>query len=81
MVESPPEEATILGAVRDLAARLGVRDLSPPRLDDLLDRVLQGKVTRLVAIFDEADQYVTFGGGSGEDAAFAKSWFNKLEAI
>ncbi len=77
LIGSPPEEATVAGAVRDLAARLGIRDLSLPRMDDLLDRVLQGEVTRLVVLFDEADQYVAFGGAGD---AFARAWFNKLEA-
>jgi hypothetical protein len=77
LVPDPPEEPTVAGAVHDLAARLGIRDLSPPRMDDLLERVLQGDVTRLVVLFDEADQYVT--AGAGERGAFARSWFNKLE--
>ncbi|KYF76435.1 hypothetical protein BE11_11690 [Sorangium cellulosum] len=77
LVPDPPEEPTVAGAVHDLAARLGIRDLSPPRMDDLLEHVLQGDVTRLVVLFDEADQYVT--AGAGERGAFARSWFNKLE--
>ncbi|WP_044234983.1 hypothetical protein [Chondromyces apiculatus] len=76
----PPEEATVAGAVGDLAARLRIQDLAAPRMDDLLDRVLQGSVARLVALFDETDQYVTLGGGAG-GATFARNWFNKLEAI
>ncbi|WP_437732389.1 AAA family ATPase [Sorangium sp. So ce1335] len=77
LVPGPPEEPTVAGAVRDLAARLGVRDLAAPRMDDLLERVLDGDTTRLVVLFDEADQYVT--AGEGERGAFARSWFNKLE--
>jgi hypothetical protein len=80
LVPSPPEEATVAGAVRDLAARLGVRDLSQPRLDDLLDRVLCDDVTQIIALFDEADAYVPLSGRDGEEARFARSWFNKLEA-
>jgi hypothetical protein len=76
-VPSPPEEATVAGAVRDLAASLGIRDLDPPRMDDLLERTLQGNVTRLVVLFDEADQYIALGGAEG---VFARAWFNKLEA-
>jgi AcrR family transcriptional regulator len=79
LVPGPPEEATVAGAVRDLAARLGVRDLPLPRIDDLLERVLTGGVNRLVVLFDEADQYVSRGGAGGGEAAFARSWFNKLE--
>ncbi|KYF89778.1 hypothetical protein BE17_45110 [Sorangium cellulosum] len=77
LVPGPPEEPTVAGAVRDLASKLGVSDLSAPRMDDLLERVLEGNVTRLVVLFDEADQYVT--AGEGERGAFARSWFNKLE--
>lgn len=76
-VPSPPEEATVTGAVGALAAKLGIRDLVPPRMDDLLERTLQGDVTRLVVLFDEADQYIGLGGAEG---AFARAWFNKLEA-
>lgn len=76
-VSSPPEEATVAGAVTDLAAKLGIRDLVPPRMDDLLERTLQGDVTRLVVLFDEADQYIALGSAEG---AFARAWFNKLEA-
>lgn len=78
LVGGPPEDATVPGAVRALAARLGVRDLELPSLADLLDRVLDEDVTRLVVLFDEADQYVTAGGADG---AFARSWFSKLETI
>ncbi|XXY53951.1 hypothetical protein WME91_22700 [Sorangium sp. So ce269] len=67
LVPGPPEEPTVAGAVRDLASKLGVRDLSAPRMDDLLE----GNVTRLVVLFDEADQYVT--AGEGERGAFARS--------
>ena len=78
LIPGPPEDATVVGAVLDLAARLGIRDLAPPRMDDLLERVLQGDVTRLVVLIDEAGQYVALQGGD-EQAAFARSWFNKLE--
>ncbi|WP_437673422.1 AAA family ATPase [Sorangium sp. So ce131] len=77
LVAGPPEEPTVAGAVRDLAERLGIRELSAPRMDDLLERVLDGNTTRLVVLFDEADQYVT--AGEGERGAFARSWFNRLE--
>jgi energy-coupling factor transporter ATP-binding protein EcfA2 len=79
LVDGPPEEATVAGAVRDLAVRLGVHDLSAPRLDDLLERTLKDDVMRLVVLFDEADQYVSVGSAQNEHAAFARSWFNKLE--
>lgn len=74
LVDGPPEDATVSGAVRSLAARLGVRDLEPPRMDDLLAEVLQGDVARIVVLIDETDQYVA-------DPAFARRWFNHLEAI
>lgn len=69
-VSSPPEEATVAGAVTDLAAKLGIRDLVPPRMDDLLERTWQGDVTRLVVLFDETDQYIALGGTEG---AFARA--------
>jgi hypothetical protein len=74
-VPGPPEEATVPGAVHDLAARLGVRDLSSRRMDELLERVLVGDVMRIVVLCDEADDYVADGARAG----FARSWFNKLE--
>lgn len=80
LVDSPPEDATVPGAVRDLAARLGIGDLSPTRMDDLVERILQGDVTRLVVLFDEADQYVALGTSGPTGDAFARAWFNKLEA-
>ena len=76
-IDSPPEEATVAGAVCDLAARLGIRNLVPPRMDDLLDRVLGDDATRLVVLIDEADAYVTLGSMVGD---FARAWFDKLEA-
>ena len=79
LVPGPPVEATVTGAVRDLADHLGIRDLATPRMDDLLERVLQGGVMRVVLLFDKADQYVELGGAAGEDAAFGRRWFNKLE--
>jgi hypothetical protein len=75
LVPGPPEDATVRGALHDLAVRLGIDDFSSSRVDDLLDRVFDGDVTRLVILFDEADQYAA----AGSQAAFARSWFDKLE--
>jgi hypothetical protein len=50
LVPGPPEDATVPGAVQDLALRLGVRDLERPRMDDLIERVLTGTGSRACGI-------------------------------
>ncbi len=79
LVPGPPEDATVPGAVQDLALRLGIRDLERPRMDDLIERVVTGSIQRFVALFDEVDQYVTAGGEA--EVAFTRSWFNRLEVM
>jgi len=73
----PAGTPTVAGAVTDVAAKWGITDLRAPRLEELLERVIQGDVTSAVVLIDEADQYISLGA---EHGLFARQWFNKLEA-
>jgi hypothetical protein len=74
-IPGPPDELTVPAALQGLTTTLGLRDLTASRVEDVLDQVLRDGASRLVLLFDEADQYVSGGG------AFARSWFNKLEVV
>lgn len=77
IVPGPPDEATLVACVEDIAARLGLTPLARTAMSALMDAATAQGIERIVLLVDEADQYVLLGT-SGD---LARSWFNRLESL
>ena len=73
-VPSPPEGASLVGFVQDLASRLRI-EVARPSLDALMEAAEAEGIDQVVVLLDEIDQYVQLDGD------LARSWLNKLEAM
>lgn len=77
IVPGPPDEATLVACVEDLATRLGLAPLARTAMDALMEAATAQGIERIVLLVDEADQYVLLGPAGD----LAKAWFNRLEAL
>jgi hypothetical protein len=77
IVPGPPDEATLVACIEDIATRLGLAPLARIAMDALMEAATAQGIERIVLLVDEADQYVLLGA-SGD---LARSWFNRLEAL
>lgn len=72
-VPSPPEDASLVGFVEDLARRLNL-EINHRSLDAIMEGIDAEGIDQVIVLLDEIDQYVHI------DGHLARTWLNKLEA-